>query len=355
MLHNQFSIRHIKFQDLLEDFMIAAIVAILGIRIYLELTGYPQIGNETLHISHMLWGGLLMSAALSLLLIFLNDSIKRLAAIIGGLGFGTFIDEIGKFITQDNNYFYQPSFAIMYIIFISIYIAMRAYSKHKNFSPKEYLINSLEIMKEAVIYDLDQEEKKRALEYLQRADQKDEITQAIYKLYKDIDAVHPSKPNIFLQLWDRLKTFYYNLVSKKWFPITINTFFIIKSILTSITTVSFFIRTFSSLEIPLIQLITQSRSISEIAASLSAHISGLFVIIGVISMRKERIKAYRWFKRSLLISIFLTYVFLFYTNQLEAFAGLVFNILLLATLNYMIVQEKLARHAGGGSARHLRI
>lgn len=31
-------------------------------RFFLELTGYPQIGNEELHIAHVLWGGLLLAA-----------------------------------------------------------------------------------------------------------------------------------------------------------------------------------------------------------------------------------------------------------------------------------------------------
>ncbi|MEL7643548.1 MAG: hypothetical protein AAGU25_05525, partial [bacterium] len=36
-------------------------------RAFLYLTGYPQIGNDELHISHILWGGLLMFALKTLL------------------------------------------------------------------------------------------------------------------------------------------------------------------------------------------------------------------------------------------------------------------------------------------------
>jgi hypothetical protein len=45
--------------------------------------------------------------------------VRRAAAIVGGVGF--FIDELGKFITEDNNYFYNPAAALIYLIFIGLF------------------------------------------------------------------------------------------------------------------------------------------------------------------------------------------------------------------------------------------
>src|SRR5262245_17887202 len=118
-------VRNVDGGALLELILVYAVATILCIRVYLELTGYPKIGGDGLHIAHMLWGGLLMLIALVLLIAFLGKGTVRLGAIAGGLGFGLFIDELGKFITNDNNYFYRPTFAVMYVIFVLLFFSFR--------------------------------------------------------------------------------------------------------------------------------------------------------------------------------------------------------------------------------------
>ena len=102
-------VRNLEFGGLIETFLVFSVVSIVAIRVFLNLTGFPQLGGDGLHIAHMLWGGLIMLIVLGIVLIFLNLEIRKFAAIFGGIGFGVFIDEIGKFVTGDNNYFFERS------------------------------------------------------------------------------------------------------------------------------------------------------------------------------------------------------------------------------------------------------
>jgi hypothetical protein len=106
--------------DQLDTFVIAGVVTILITRAFLAIAGYPQIGNESLHVAHVLPGGLVLAGAF-LWLLLAEKPNKLLLALLGGIGFGLFIDEVGKFVTQDNDYFYEPAVGIMYISFLLIW------------------------------------------------------------------------------------------------------------------------------------------------------------------------------------------------------------------------------------------
>src|SRR5256714_12396884 len=103
--------------DLLDTFLVSAIATLIVIRIFLEATGYPQLGGGGLHIAHVLWGGLGMLVAIVLLLLYLSPTTRLVAAVIGGAGFRAFVDQPGKFVTADHNYFFKPTAAILYALF----------------------------------------------------------------------------------------------------------------------------------------------------------------------------------------------------------------------------------------------
>ncbi len=124
----RFALRSADSGRRLDLFLVCAVGSVIGNRVFLIITGYPQLGNGTLHISHAIWGALMMAIAVIFSISFLAPNNRTFIAFIGGCGFGWFIDELGKFITRDVNYFFKPTIALIYIVFIAMYLSSGASS-----------------------------------------------------------------------------------------------------------------------------------------------------------------------------------------------------------------------------------
>jgi hypothetical protein len=101
-----------------EDYLLLTVVAfaltVVATRWYLEFSGYPKVGGGGLHVAHMLWGGLLLIVGALLPTLFVGRRVMQLSAIATGVGVGLFIDEVGKFITESNDYFFAPAAPLIY-------------------------------------------------------------------------------------------------------------------------------------------------------------------------------------------------------------------------------------------------
>jgi hypothetical protein len=95
-------------------------VTVVGTRLYLSLTGWPQIGGGEYHLAHALWGGLLLLLGGIMALLWSNPWVQRATALCAGAGSGLFIDEVGKFITRQNDYFTPLAAPIIYAFFLGV-------------------------------------------------------------------------------------------------------------------------------------------------------------------------------------------------------------------------------------------
>jgi hypothetical protein len=130
-------------------------------RLFLEATGYPQLGSGELHIAHVLWGGLFLFAAALVTLIVSNRWVYPLAAVLAGLGVGLFIDEVGKFITASNDYFHPVAAPIIYATFLlTVFLYLRV-RRPRSFDERSELYWALETLREVLDHDLEQFEFKQ--------------------------------------------------------------------------------------------------------------------------------------------------------------------------------------------------
>jgi hypothetical protein len=95
-------------------------VTVVVTRLYLALTGYPQIGGGEYHLAHALWGGLLLMLGGLTALVWSNRWVPTATAVLVGAGSGLFVDEVGKFITRRNDYFTPLAAPIIYAVLLGV-------------------------------------------------------------------------------------------------------------------------------------------------------------------------------------------------------------------------------------------
>ncbi len=164
-----FVIRNIHGAEAVEWFLFLAIATILITRLYLKVTGYPQIGSGQMHIAHALWGGVLMILALVASWLFLGSTPRLVSIILGGIGFGLFLDEVGKFVTKTNNYFYGPSPEIMYVVVVIVLLIARIVRDLKKPTVPEALANAAAIAADGVGHGLPARQRSQADTHLDEA------------------------------------------------------------------------------------------------------------------------------------------------------------------------------------------
>jgi hypothetical protein len=374
--------RNIDADEFFENFLIAAVAAIVSIRVFLHLSGYPTVGGASLHVAHMLWGGVLMLIALGLLLGFLGKPYKSMASVIGGVGWGTFIDELGKFLTHDNDYFFRPTFALIYVTFVLMYVAWERLHR-QTLTRDEALANALELMLEAVRKDMDAEERRRALELLDGCDPDDPVARSLRKAMAEVDLAPPGRPGLMYRLRHGARGFYQWLVGQRWFATVVIVFFVLHAVNgvaqataivgqlatslllygAALLVAAVLLRPGQSADaerrgppaaaaivllataagVWLARGVLPDLSLFEWAEVLASVVPALFVLVGIARMRRSRLGAYRTFKTAVLIFILVTQFFAFYHQQLIAMFGLFANILIWLTLRSMIQQEERLR------------
>jgi hypothetical protein len=339
--------RDVNARDLLELFFVSAVTSLLLVRLYLEITGFPQIGGGGLHIAHVLFGGILMLAALTIALAFLGSAARRLTAILGGIGFGVFIDEIGKFITHDNDYFFRPAIGIIYAIFVIIYLVFNFLTRHERLSQREYQLNALNRFEEAIAHDLDPFEKQSAKSLLARTRSQDPITRLLYQLFDSAETVPREAPSRLETLLQWVDKKYASFWRTRGSGQAVQVFFVAEA---TVFLAGILFNIYPSLDSLLDFLSGQITYggwliFGQVVSALTAAI---VAIVGARKLNNDRVAAFELFRRATLINLFLTEFFIFSRIELEALPGFFLNLALLLLVNLSLAQERRMQHKKTG-------
>ncbi len=334
-------LRNVRARDQLEVFLISAITSLLLVRFYLHVSGYPQLGGGDFHVAHMLYGGFLMLGAIVTVLAFIGARAQRMAAILGGIGFGVFIDELGKFITSDNNYFYHPTIGLIYAVFIALYLGFNFLSRPtQRLTSREYQVNALSQLEEAIIHDMDPYEKKRVAQLLHRANPNSPFTRILEDVLSQVEAVPAEPPRRIKLIMRKVDKTYKKFWKARSSSRLVQVFFIAQASLFMVAVVATIFNNFDQvrdLMLGDVRLYSSQLLMGQLASSI---IAAGFVTVGAILLPRSRSLAFEQFRRATLINLFLTEFFIFARIQFGAMPGFLFNLLLLGLINYALYQEK---------------
>lgn len=336
------------------DFLFWAIFSLFGVRLFLAVFNNPVIGRGNWHIAHVLWGGLFMLVGIIIFMVFYSKSSIRIASIFSGIGWGLFIDEIGKFTTQDNNYWFQPAVVFIYISFILLFFLYRILEKKIPASYSLLWHELLEDCQELVNYDLEIKEKKEILLKIKQIESLPCLPlekKILIDLKNLVNSTLPQKDKYKFSLSKYIaytfKVSYNRLFKKRlvFYGLFIYSFWYIADKLIDTTRLFF-----NSDKILLLQnyyshydFFSRSDVFMITFKFIVEVIVTIFFSIGLIYIFNKKInrgiKFYQW---GLLISIFIGFPFKFYFEQFSAVFSLILSIFVFSWLKDYY-QEKILK------------
>ena len=340
--------RRIEFRKEASEYvawmMMWGVVGLLGTRLYLNLKDWPIVGGQVWHIAHILWGGLGMLVGGLINFMFYGKRAKRISATISGLGLGLFIDEAGKFLSRDNDYFFQPAVMVMYVVFMGLFLIYKYVERHQIKSEATLLHSILEDFEDIIREDLDKEEKERLIERIEKLSKSENKTylkvySGLKEIVNEVEAKEVPNDNRLVQTYQSGKEWMMKKVlNKRSFKATLLLFagvYIIRWVYDAGVVMLTEKKLFD------VFLGDYEYFLSVDGWFLGAKvffdgITAIFLGLGIqaILFRKRR-KALLMFEYGILVNIFLSSVFRFYFEQFAGLVDLATDVAILAYIQEM--------------------
>lgn len=313
----------------LDTFLVCAASGVIVNHAFLIVTGSPQIGSRNpgaVHISHSIYGGFAMMVAIVLTLAYLAPAVRWVLAVVGGVGFGWWVDELGKYVSNAG-YLFEPALALIYVTFVVMYLAFRSLSI-RELGPEDALVNALATAKAAALGSLQDPERREILARFDAAAPSGPFADRVRALLDDAPASPPLPPGRVRRARQRIRARYQAWTRTRSFVIVIDAVFvaIAAAILGGVLGLS--------LDGPGIS------ACSERVASVGATVAGILTVSGVVRLLRSRLAADRWFERAVFVRILVVQVYLFAQEQFTAVVGLGVDLVLWVMLRSAIRVEE---------------
>ena len=311
---------------LAQAFLVSAVATVLIIRFYLWATGYPQVGGDGLHVAHVLWGGLLMMVGALVMFLRLGLPAMRLGAVLVGVGFGFFVDEIGKFVTTDVNYFFQPAIAMIYVIFVVVAMVLAVVRKRMRLDPRTALANALSLADVAMNDPAAVDQRREVLLLLDHADQDDPLVPVLRERVQAAEDADDRTANRWQHWRMAAEDRYCDISRRPWFTRVLVAAFAFIAVVTLAAAMVF---AANADQLGVAQWLQVGGSV----------VAAVLIIIGFTQYRASRVHAFQWFERALLVNLLITAVFSFYNAPGYAVIGVLIDIILLVWVRFAAARE----------------
>jgi hypothetical protein len=314
------------------------------VRFFLALADYPQIGGGGLHVAHVLWGGLLMALAFVLLLSFAGPVARPIGALVGGIGFGLFVDEVGKFVTSDNDYFYEPTAALIYLVVVVLAMLGEMLHGRRPHHPSEHLAGAADHAVAGLVGGFTTRTRTEARRLLDRAGpvHGSREVRALLDVVEEDTAEIANPIDVIAGAVVRLT---HRVVAARWVPVLT----VAALTLTGLLTVGRGVYAwFAGADVP---------GWIVVGLLVSGAVSVLFALYGLLTVRRDRWAGYVAFRRAVLLSLLVTQVFLFRIEEWAATGGLLADLAVLGLVSAELSQmdaERRERAAVGRTGRQVR-
>jgi hypothetical protein len=322
--------RDVRATNYLVSFVVACVATILITRGALAASGYPQLGGSGLHIAHVLWGGLLMALSIMLLLSFVGPVVRPYGVIVGGIGFGLFLDEVGKFVTSTTNYFFRPALAIIYAVVVLLVLGIHWVHGRKPIQRQEFLAYATV---EAVggVGGISAVRRQRGLAAATAAGDLPGARQ-VSSLLRTLPAGPHQLGDPLTFIGDRFRRFGEKIVNRRILRrITVGVL-IFAAAVTLLATLVMLVALIAREFVPGIEIDKSGNLVSDIGQAVTSVAAAICVCLGIRLLRRDRGQAYAWFERSVLINLLLTQVFVVANDQFSALPSIAIDLVMLAVL-----------------------